>query len=312
MQTELERLYADAGKEGVYFREFDNAGHYLAAAGLLADLEPLEAALKAAGELDVEAELDVSSLEMGDLVELSAPGVGATREEACRAAWQALKESLAASAARQAELTAVAAEATPEPPRPDVPAGRDLAAVARLFSVRSDFGLSPEERGLALARLERLLAEAGGAGATIATAQAVMEADRQEYLATGAAADRAGFLAWNSLGLATFELELDQRSLPLSLLPKLAPGTAVVEILVEILVRDEPVAPLWQFAADWSQLEGVDAVGAFAVARGLSNRDLDTYMTLLSAQAGARAVDFLRAGRVARTLEVLEGWLYLP
>ncbi len=85
----LIEIYNNAYNEGIWIREFgklDNCkrGNYMAAAGSIKELEKIE---KKAGK-----EIDVSTLGLGDIVNISLPGTGKTREEACLAAIKAYKD----------------------------------------------------------------------------------------------------------------------------------------------------------------------------------------------------------------------------
>ena len=74
VSEELRRIYEEAWKEGIWIKEWAGG---LAAAGPVSLLEEIEK--KTGREIDIARDLT-----LGDCVELSAPGNGATREEACR------------------------------------------------------------------------------------------------------------------------------------------------------------------------------------------------------------------------------------
>jgi len=85
--NELRKIYRKAYSDGIWLLEFAPAyggNKYLAAAGSISNLEKIE---KQTGK-----EIDVSKLELGDVVNISLPGVGKTREESCKNAIKAWKE----------------------------------------------------------------------------------------------------------------------------------------------------------------------------------------------------------------------------
>lgn len=80
---ELKRIYQQAWCEGYWIREFGAGTGYLAAAGSIKQLEEIEK--------KIGLEIDVEKLELGDVVNISMPGNGSTREEACLNALKAYK-----------------------------------------------------------------------------------------------------------------------------------------------------------------------------------------------------------------------------
>lgn len=83
---ELRKIYKKAREEGIWIYELAPSGTkkrqvYIAAAGSIRKIEALEQKL---GE-----EIDVSKLSLGQIIELTMPGTGRTREEACK---NAIKE----------------------------------------------------------------------------------------------------------------------------------------------------------------------------------------------------------------------------
>ncbi len=82
--AELMRIYHKARCDGIWIREFGGGDSYMAAAGSIEEMEELE---KKIGE-----EIDIAELELGDIVNMSMPGTGKSREESCRNAVDAFKE----------------------------------------------------------------------------------------------------------------------------------------------------------------------------------------------------------------------------
>ena len=83
---ELKEIYRKAYEDGIWLREFGSSpgsDTYMTAAGSISKLEEIE---KQTGE-----EIDVSELGLADVVNISLPGTGKTREEACRDAIKAFK-----------------------------------------------------------------------------------------------------------------------------------------------------------------------------------------------------------------------------
>lgn len=83
---ELKQIYLTANKEGIWLREWPPAyggNQYMAAAGSLEKLAKFEKQIK--------QKLDPQKLDLGDIVNynLASPGLGKTREEACK---NAIKE----------------------------------------------------------------------------------------------------------------------------------------------------------------------------------------------------------------------------
>lgn len=83
---ELRKIYKDAWDEGIWIREFGRGSgeDYLAGAGSLEKLKEIEKKLG--------REIEISELSLGDCVNLSAPGIGKIREEACRNAVEEFKK----------------------------------------------------------------------------------------------------------------------------------------------------------------------------------------------------------------------------
>lgn len=83
---ELRKIYEDAWDEGIWLLEFSpgDGGNCLTAAGWLSDIERLE---KHSGQ-----EIDISKFGLGDVINISCPGCGTTREDSCRNAIKELKE----------------------------------------------------------------------------------------------------------------------------------------------------------------------------------------------------------------------------
>jgi len=91
---ELLKIYKKAATEGIWICEFapGDEGKYLAAAGQINSLDNLENKLRESGYLRRNEELDVYKIPFGVLVEISLPGIGESREQACRKAVKAWKE----------------------------------------------------------------------------------------------------------------------------------------------------------------------------------------------------------------------------
>ncbi len=86
VSDELKRIYQEAEKEGIYIVEYLSPdGGSRAAAGSIELLEKIEQ--------ETGKEIDVDKFSLGDLVNLTCPGRGKTREEACLNAIKAYKES---------------------------------------------------------------------------------------------------------------------------------------------------------------------------------------------------------------------------
>src|SRR5687767_6805931 len=82
--AELNALYEEAWNEGIWLKEFGSGPtRYMAGAGFVVDLELLE---RLSGK-----EVSTETLTLGDCIEMSAPGTGDTRIEACRDAVAVLK-----------------------------------------------------------------------------------------------------------------------------------------------------------------------------------------------------------------------------
>lgn len=91
---ELRDIYKQAKEDGIWLLELGNTsygtgrrkkiGSYLTAAGSIRQIENLEKKLG--------REIDISKLTLGDVVDISLPGLGKTREESCRNAIKAWKE----------------------------------------------------------------------------------------------------------------------------------------------------------------------------------------------------------------------------
>lgn len=82
VSEELRQLYAQAWEEGLWLYEYapgPGGGKYLAAAGSIKKLEEIEQRL--GREIDIYKDLMFC-----DVVALTMPGTGQTREEACRSA----------------------------------------------------------------------------------------------------------------------------------------------------------------------------------------------------------------------------------
>lgn len=91
---ELRRIYQRAAKEGIWIREFAPHGNkrYLAAAGHIKQLDDLEKKLQENGDLKPKESLDIYEIPLGVLIEMSWPGSGETREEACKEAVKGWKD----------------------------------------------------------------------------------------------------------------------------------------------------------------------------------------------------------------------------
>ena len=75
VREELKWIYRQAWCEGYWIQEFGADNGYLAAAGSIKQLEEIE---KETGQ-----EINVGELTLADVVNISMPGSGLTREEAC-------------------------------------------------------------------------------------------------------------------------------------------------------------------------------------------------------------------------------------
>lgn len=84
VSDELKRIYQQAWCEGYWIKELGAGNGFLAAAGSIRQLEEIE---KKIGK-----EIDVSKLDLGDIIAISMPGSGSTREEACLDALKKYKE----------------------------------------------------------------------------------------------------------------------------------------------------------------------------------------------------------------------------
>lgn len=87
---QLREIYKNAYSEGIWLYEIGpthRGGHYMAAAGSVKDIEDLERKLG--------VEIDISKLTLGDIVDISLPGTGESREEACLDAIKEYKRYLA-------------------------------------------------------------------------------------------------------------------------------------------------------------------------------------------------------------------------
>lgn len=83
---DLREIYQRASEEEIWIREWvagTGKYTYMAAAGSMEKITQLE--------IKLGREIDIMQLELGDLVNLSFPGTGKTREEACQNAIDELK-----------------------------------------------------------------------------------------------------------------------------------------------------------------------------------------------------------------------------
>lgn len=103
----LHRVYGEAWNQGLWVKELGgtpNGGH-MAGCGSVYKLQLIEFLNPDIGEIDVQ------ELGMGDIIEISVPGSGATREEACEDAIRSFLEDDVAEPLRR-EHDAWHAEAT--------------------------------------------------------------------------------------------------------------------------------------------------------------------------------------------------------
>ncbi len=87
LTDELREIYRKAYEDGIWLREWSpcpGGGKYLAAAGSMKQVEGLE---KKLGK-----EIDLEKLGLGDIINISLPGTGETREEACKNAIEAFRD----------------------------------------------------------------------------------------------------------------------------------------------------------------------------------------------------------------------------
>lgn len=88
VSEELRLIYAKAWKEGIFLLEIKGEEGAMAGAGSVKDLKEIRKTLKT----KISINDLIKRLSFGDCVNLTMPGTGPTREEACRNAVKAYKE----------------------------------------------------------------------------------------------------------------------------------------------------------------------------------------------------------------------------